>query len=265
MNQQQLRSFTERYLKEMDCHIIESTPAYILTQLSTAADKDLVNRPFYWMYVERMGIEPTPVQLCFVFDPQNFPEDKRGEHFFYGCPRFTQMVRSAQKNGRYVRLYEVSKPSSMLFNTSKAYTPWLCINFKVSYICDQKKDALRSLGINLCSGEIQEDFNALLNQKKWTTKLPAHRYIPPQALSWMEAVSELEYYLYEQLQQEDLSWAQNAEKRLKNELEQLEHFFPVEASEEIKKEKKQRQVELMKQYLPRIDVHVINAGVFYLD
>lgn len=267
MDLKQLRSFTERYLHEMECQIVESTPAYIQVQLSISADKDLLNRPFYWMYVERMGIEPTPVQLCFVFEPDQFPKDKRGEYLFFGCPRFTQMVRSAQKHGRYVRLYEKPKPIEPFFKPSKAYTPWLCINFKVSYVCDQKKDAIRSLGINLRSGEIKDNFYTTLKQKHWTNKLPDHRYTLPPAFSYMEAVSELEYYLHEQLEREDLTWAKKANERLKMELEQLEHFFPPSDSltVEIKKEKQQRQDELMKQYHPRIDVHVINAGIFYFD
>jgi len=267
MDPKTLRTFTERYLNAMECQIVESSPSHLITQLSISADKDLLNRPFYWMYIERMGMEPTPVQLCLVFDPENFPEGKRGEHVFFGCPRFTQILRSAQKHGRYVRLYEESKRSDAFTLLSKAYTPWLGINFKISYVCDQKKDAIRSLGINLLSGDIAENFYEFIKQKKWTSKLPAHRHTLPPALSLMEAVGELEYYLHEQLEQEDITWAQKAEERLKMELEQLDHFFPEESSlsDDARKEKKQRREELVLQYHPRIEVSVINAGLFHIE
>ena len=46
------------------------------------------------------------------------------------------------------------------------------------------------------------------------------------------------------------------------ELEQLEHFYPEGVKNE---EKKQRIRETIWQYHPRVEVEVINAGLFYLD
>ncbi|QBK14388.1 hypothetical protein AB849_012730 [Thermoactinomyces vulgaris] len=266
MDPAQVREWTEKYLKLYQCPVIESGPSYLITQLSIEADKDLLNRPFYWMYVEKMNIPPKPVQLCFIFDPENHPPDIRGEILHYGSPRFQKMLQSAQKHGKFVRLYEDPgwQPSH---SPSKPYTPWLLVNYQLSYVCDQKKNRLSSLGINLLNGEIAESFYDCLKKRKWVNRLPPHRYLPAHGMSLTEAVGELEYYLEEQLKEEDQTWAKEAKERLNMELEQLNAFYPGEEKQddEIRKEKKNREQELVWQFHPRIEAEVINAGLFYME
>ncbi len=59
-----------------------------------------------------------------------------------------------------------------------------------------------------------------------------------------------------------MTWAKQALKRMRIELEQLEHFFP---EGENNAEKEQRIRETIWQYHPRVEVEVINAGLFYLE
>lgn len=213
-----------------------------------------------------MGIKPNPVQLCLIFEPDSHPPDIKGELFYFGAPRFRKMLESAQKHGKFVRLYEVPKwhpPQS----PPKPYSPWLGINYKISYICDQKKDRLCHLGINLLNGEVAESFYETVAGRKWSSHIPPNRHVPAQRLSLMEAVGELEFYLEEQIKQEDLTWARKAKKRFSAELAQLNSYYPenIQQNEELLKEKKQQEQELVWQYHPRIEISVINAGLFYLE
>jgi hypothetical protein len=266
MDQKRLREFTEHFLEHHQCKIIESTPTHLVTQLSIDIDKDLLNRPFYWIYVERMGLPPQPAQLCLIFDPENRPADLSGEYLFFGAPRFKMMLHSAKKHGRFVRLFQETHTRPR-FGNSLPYVPWLSVNFKVSYICDQKKERIHHLGINLQSGEISEDFYEELMLFPWTHKMPTGRHLLPEKMPLSEAVSELEYYLEDFIQQEDHSWAVNARKRYENEMEQLESYFPDhdELGEEQQKNKALRNREVIRQYHPRIEVEVVNTGIFYRD
>ncbi|TCS96430.1 YqhG family protein [Hazenella coriacea] len=266
MDQQEVREFVERYMEHHQCQVIESTPSYLQTQLSIEVDKDLLNRPFYWMYVEKLNQEPQPAQFCFIFDLENHPPDQRGEYIFFGSPRFSQMLQSAQKHGRFVRLYQEA-PGWELSLHSKPYIPWLLINFKLSYICDQKKDRLNSLGINLYTGEIKDNFYPWIQTFSWTSQIPVKRHLLSKRLSIPEAVGELEYYLQDQLHQEDLSWAEAAKERLQMEMNQLNSFYPEGEvqNEEKEKEKKQRIREMIWQYHPRVEIEVVNAGIFYMN
>jgi hypothetical protein len=83
-----------------------------------------------------------------------------------------------------------------------------------------------------------------------------------------EAVGELEYYLEDQLKEEDQTWATKAKERLRMELEQLNAFYPDDEEnqgEEIRLEKKNREQELVWQFHPRIEAEVVNAGLFYME
>jgi hypothetical protein len=267
MDQSTVRSFTERYLQSHHCHTIESTPTHLITQLSIQVDKELLNRPFYWMYVEKMNLHPEPSRCCFIFHPDEAPAHLHGEYLFHGSPRFTQMLESAQKLGQFVRLYQEPRGMDRYTNRSKSYIPWLGINFKISYICDQKMDRICYLGFNLQSGEIEEGFYARIQPLPWTSKLPAQRHTVSPRFPIAEAAGECEYYLQDQLENEDHTWAINALTKLTQELEQLERFYPDEAhiSPENHKEKKQRQSETVWQFYPRVEVTVINAGLFYME
>lgn len=266
MDQTQIREFTERFLDHHQCKVVEVAPTHLVTQLSIDVDKDLLNRPFYWMYVEKMGTTPQPAQLCFIFDADNRPPELNGEYLFFGAPRFKMMLRSAQKHGRFVRLYQETHLRPR-YGTSLPYVPWLAVNFKVSYISDQKKDIIHQLGINLQSGEIRENFTEELAKFQWTHKLPTGRHLLPEKMNGAEALSELEYYLDDLLKQEDHTWANEALERYINEISQLEAYFPEksELEEEQHKNKDARKREIIRQYHPRIEVEVINAGYFYRD
>nr|WP_255724498.1 YqhG family protein [Shimazuella soli] len=246
---------------------MESTPSYLHTQLSIEADKDLVNRPYYWMYVEKMNLPANPLQLCFVFDPENPPEDRRAEYLFYGSPRFRQLLRSAQKQGKFVRLYQEPSGWSQFSSQSKGYTPWLSVHYLVSYVCDQKKDRVSSYGINLQTGQIKTDFADELHCFKWTLKLPEKRYTLSPRMTIQEAVGEIEYFLTEELTEEDHEWAEDAHKRLNEELEQVNAYFPdgAKQTDEQKSAKTARQRECIWQYHPRIEVDLVSAGLFYLE
>jgi Bacterial protein YqhG of unknown function len=262
MEADRIRSFAERFLTAHGCHFIEKSPGHLVTQLSIEADKDLVNRPFYWMYVEKMGIEPQPSILTFVFDPKQLENHDRGEYLTSGSPRFVSMLEAAKKRGRFVRLFE-EKPSAVGSPlSSRPYIPWLGVNFHIACVCDQKKDEICCLGINLHSGEIVQDFFHKMKRRRWTAKLPANRHTVQPQLTLVEGVGELERFLQDQIERQDLSWAERALERMRMELEQLEHFYPegVESAE-----KEQRIRETIWQYHPRVEVEVINAGLFYLD
>jgi hypothetical protein len=267
MDPLQVRSFTERYLAIHGCRIIESSPHHLVTQLSVEADKDLLHRPFYWMYVEKMGMEPQTARLTLVFDPEQVPDDLKGEFLFFGSPRFTRILRSARNHGQFVRLYQEPRGREYYSFQSKPYTPWLAVIFKISYVCDRKKDRLASLGINLVTGEIREEIYPSFTRMNWTSRLPAQRHTLRPHLSVAEAVSELEYHLHDRLERDDRTWAEEAMERLGQELEQLERFFPEEGamSEERRQEKKQRQQETVWQYHPRIEVETVGAGLFHIE
>jgi hypothetical protein len=257
MQKSALRSFVEDYLQAMDCQMIFSTPNAIHTQLSIEADKDLLNRPFYWMYVEQMQLPPQPQQLYLRFKPEQEPDEPTGEWIYDGSPGLQRMYQSARKRGRFVQLFQAAPVIGR--NHQLPYSTWLVINFLLSYICDQKKERLVSLGMNLQTGESRSHVYDWLQTIDWETSLPPRCYLQPPSLSLAKAAARLEQQIADELEAEDHRWAEEANERLASELERLDRYDSEESTD-----KRRRQLEITWQYQPRIQVQVINAGLFHL-
>ncbi|WP_027417841.1 YqhG family protein [Aneurinibacillus terranovensis] len=273
MNKMEIRRYLERYFDAHQSHYTQVHPSYFQVRLPVEVDKDLGNRPFYWTYVERLNIEPQPMHMTFIFDKENAPDDVRGEEMTFGSPRLHQFFASTRRRGRYIRLFEC--PGKDIKRA--ALIPWLGVNYKISYICDRKKDVLLSLGINLLHGTIQEDFFSRMQERPLDPVLPNYTYTVQSIFTIDSAIKKLEDYVQNEIAKENPVWAVEAERRLNEELAIVENFYAhkkseTDANESEKEEKKansldyktKRIQELRWQYEPRIEVDIINGGLFYL-
>lgn len=268
MKRNDIRAYVEKYLQATSCRILQSDAGHIKVQLSERADKDLVNRPFYWSYVEKLGLEPQYTSLTFIFDEKKAPPDVRGEAIAFGSPRLQQIFQSARRHGRFVRLYEDRGHLNSQPRGSRPFVPWLAVNYKISYLCDQLRNELYSVGIQLLNGAIENNFFDHLLSRKWTPRLPSYHFVTQPKLSLTEALNELEFYIQGYLDQLDDTWARQAEQRMQEELNRLEAYYRdtrVRSNDEaLDEERERRLAETRRKYQPRIDVTVVNAGLFYM-
>ncbi len=103
------------------------------------------------------------MQVTFITDQMNVPEEVKGELIHFGSPRLRQLFESTRQLGDCIRLYEDVRATSQ---HSAPLQPWLMLNTKVSFQCDRKKDVLLSLGLNLIHGQIVQNFFEQLKAKK---------------------------------------------------------------------------------------------------
>jgi hypothetical protein len=259
MQQHEIHHFLERYFRANQCEIIENGDGYLITQLTIDMDKELMNRPFYWHYIEKTGGTPDPMKLTFIIKQTKETEKLKGERLHFGSPRLHQIFQSAQKRGSYIRLYENIQPLGQQF---APLHPWLGLNVKVSYQCDRKRDFLLSLGLHLISGTIVEQFQERLEQLKLTPKIPDYCFTMSPIIKPQSGLLRLEQYIRHTIEQDDHSWADEALKRWQEDLELLDHFY-----EEMEEKPECYYIEkeaLEEQYKPRIHISIINGGLFYL-
>ncbi|MFC0329748.1 YqhG family protein [Paenibacillus sepulcri] len=74
MNERQVHKFVQRYLEATNCHVMEKSPAHYLVKLSPKADRELMNRTYYWGFIDRTGAEPETMSLLLVTDKQKYDE-----------------------------------------------------------------------------------------------------------------------------------------------------------------------------------------------
>lgn len=331
MDRPTIESFVMRYLDSTGCQVAEKQDGYITVQLSPEADKDLMNRSYYWGFVERTGATPEPMIFTFVFDPESYataakpaapkppalpavtapggavtaPGDGSGPgtaaappqsdsilgRYFgaaapltigvgrtpndvmaFGSRRMEQLFGVVKSRGRFVRLFEEPDPAALNPYASLGYSTWLCVNYKVEFVCDMKRDELHSLGIHLATGQIVEDFYERVKKRRLTPQIPAKIHLQPAPLPVFRAVAELENFLEAKVRTYDDTWSVEAWKRLKEEWSRIDSYFSellqqVEPSRkaEVEEQYRAREQEIDWQYRPRIAVSVTNCGFFHLS
>lgn len=260
MQQHQVHDFLERYFKANDSPIIEGDRSYLTVQLSIELDKLLMNRPFYWHYLEKTGAEPNPMKVTFITDQTKKPENVNGEFVHFGAPRLRQLFSSTRELGDVIRLYENINASGQ---KSIPLQPWLCMNVKVSFQCDRKKDVLLSLGLNLIHGQIVLNFFDKIRTKDLTPRIPDYCFTLSPLITVKSGLIRIQKMVQTYAENEDSSWAEDAITRWNEDLNLLESFYD-EYEEKPDSYHLEKQA-LEEQYKPNIHVSIINGGMFYVQ
>jgi hypothetical protein len=148
------------------------------------------------------------------------------------------------------------------FETKVILTPWLGVNYKVSYYSDQTKEMVYSLGINLIRGEVIEGFHESLSQVEFDEIMTGDAFHLPFIIKPVRGLERLDEAIENIIQKDDHSWAEEAKNRWKKDLEVLEHFYEgIENKPECYESEK---MALEEQYNPKIKIEIINGGLFYM-
>lgn len=260
MQQAEIYEFLERYFTANHCEIIERNREYMTVQLTVELDKELMNRPFYWHYLEKTGGEPNPMKLTLIIEQNQNTEKIKGERIHFGSPRLHQIFQSTNKFGKFIRLFE---NRTVNHNRNIPLHPWLGINVKISYQCDRKRDELVSLGIHLINGMIVPNFHNYLEQLSLTPKIPDYCFTISPLIKPKSGIMRLKQYLESYVQKDNHIWASEARMRWKEDLDLLEHFY-AEMDEKPECYEVEKQA-LKEQYEPKIVIKMINGGIFYLS
>jgi len=260
VKQADIHCFLNRFFAANECEIIENSDGKLVTTLTVDLDKQLMNRPFYWHYVEKTGGTPQPMTLTFFTKKK---EKKKGEFIHFGSPRLHQIFQSAKKLASFFRLYEMEDASKKQDTGYTPLYPWLNINVKISYLCDRKKDTLLSLGLHLINGQIVEQFFDKLLERTLTPKLPDYCFPLTSLIKPQSGLTRLKKYIEQTIASDDHRWAEEAKMRWNEDLALLERFYEDSHDDHRETYENERNA-LREQYEPRIAVEVINGGIFYL-
>ncbi|MFJ7733775.1 YqhG family protein [Lysinibacillus sp. NPDC097231] len=258
MYPRQVHSYLRDFFTENDCYILGEDDHYLTVQLTVEIDKKIMNRPFYWQYVEATNSEPNPAQVTFITNQTATPGNLYGEIIHFGSPRLNQLFQATRELGAYVQMFEKVDAA----RGQVILTPWLGVNYKISYCCDRTKEMLYSFGINLLTGIIKEDFYETLQAVELDT-VPADNVFHVQfIIKPNRALQRLDAAIEAIVAQDDHSWAAEAKKRWQRDQRVLDYFYEdVDDKPECYDIEKKA---LEEQYDTKIKIEIINGGLFYL-
>src|SRR5690606_1542916 len=104
MYAEQVHDYLRPFFRETNCEI-ESDEGYMMTvQLTIDVDKKIMNRPFYWQYIETTGSPPNPARLTLITDRSKIENQFMGEIIHFGSRRLNQIFKATKDLGAFVQM-----------------------------------------------------------------------------------------------------------------------------------------------------------------
>lgn len=253
-----LNHFLNRFFKAHKCQIISNQNGLLTIQLTEEMDRALMNRPFYWHYIKKMGQAGEPQTITLITNKDK--EQNKGEFIHFGAPRLQQIMEHLKKNERFTKTFQYS--SQVTSNT--ALHPWLVLNIKVTYIGKLQKDEIFSLGLNLINGMMKSQMMEFLDTLDLQNTIPDYCYTISPIIKLPSGYKRIESVIMNYIENQELNWADNSAAKLKEEVELLKSFYIDSSKEELEQMDKEIR-EIKTRYVPRINISIINGGLFYLQ
>lgn len=259
MYPKQIHQYLLNFFRETECEVLVNDENYMTVQLTVDIDKKMMNRPFYWQYVENANIEPAPAQLTLITNHQKLERPVKGEIVHFGSPRLHQLFKVTQSLGAFVEMYEAPGANA---TQQMILTPWLGVNYKIAYCSDRTKEMFYSLGMNLMTGEIIDGFQESIAHLHLHPHEVGNVFVLPYTIKPERALERVDQAIENLIHQDDHTWAEDAKKRFEKDSRVLNYFYEgvADKPESYETEK----TALQEQYETRIQIEIINGGLFYL-
>ena len=233
-------------------------------ELPKEVDKELTDRPFYWMWIETLGETPPPNFLYLLFDDMPpslqftsvLKDTQKPERVLPGSYRMQKIYQSAKNRGMFAVAYE---PSTHLW-------PHVLMNVKVSFISDRQKDELLSYLYFVHTNIVKKIDMNQWKGKKLLDHQPSEAKIIPLPISFDHVFSAILEEVQHEINKRDQGWAQEASQRLKKELTELNHYYEtMDNKESLEAERQLRKAEITWRMSPRVEVNPFQLALLYLS
>lgn len=263
MNAGNIQDYCRRFFQATGCTIREEKDGAMEVELTLEIDKELTDRPYYWLWVEATGEEVKPSVLNLQFTTSLGEESGRpAERVVLGSYRLNKLFAAAKKRGKYTCQYQR--------NALGELEPYLLVNGKLSFLADRRRDEILSLGINLYDGEGIEQFFPKIRHLPFSAdRFPGHT-LRPARLSLAEAWDQIVQMAFREGEKRDPSWAVAALQDLQREKERLETYYNslllecTENASALTAEKELRLAELISRYQPRMEFVPFQMALLYI-
>lgn len=252
-----LNDYLYRFFEANQCSILSNQNDILKVKLTEKMDRALMNRPFYWHYIKKIGQIGEPKTLTFITNPEN--KEEKGELIHFGSPRLQQIMNYLKENEKYVLLYE--KATSV--HTNIGLHPWLLVNLKITYIGRLQKDEIFSIGLNLINGMMKTQMMDYLKELSLQSNISDFCYTISPLIKLNSGFKRIEKVIQNYIENQVHDWAAESLKKSEDEINLLKRFY-TQPNNEQKKQMEQEISEIRDRYHPTITLTVVNGGIVYL-
>lgn len=283
-------AFCERYFSEVGAVTTHQSNNYREYTLPADVDKEMTDRPYYWLWMEKMGQEPQPsiLRLAFTEEAEQLANttireraiaaagpslsDIQRQYFVapkselvnLGSFRLDKIYASCEQRGRFATVMpaETTSPDQLV--------PWLLVNIRVSQRCDITEQSVRSFGICLVNGQRIEGFYKMIERIRMKPMHPS-LVASKMSVSIRQALDTLHRTLTDQLVVMPHAWASAAQDRLNKDIIQIQTYyeslrqdFQSEDWDNVALERERKIRDVQARSKPRIELDVTQLALIGL-
>ncbi|MCY0870045.1 MAG: hypothetical protein OWT27_05600 [Firmicutes bacterium] len=266
-----LRGYCTRYFESVGAAFLPADDGDLCVQIPKDVDKELTDRPFYWMWVETTGETPPESILYLRFDrtsrsSRNAPDGVRPELIAPGCHRLARIEASIARRGMFSTAYE----------RGALLSPHALVIARVSRICDRQRDSLLSFAQNLVTGDVYPYAMDDIATRALHNERPRGSRLLTAPIDTDDLCDRAERFVRAEISSWDERWARDAEHRLQVELKQLRQYFSAQDEERQAPQtpaddrtstlalRQLREDELRWRCEPRIEIRLTQFALLYL-
>ncbi|HLR01336.1 MAG TPA: YqhG family protein [Virgibacillus sp.] len=251
-----LQTYLKEFFQIQECTVKETNNHLHEVQLTKQMDQALMNRPFYWHYMNSIGRKGQPLTLTFTTEQKSI--ENNVEFIHYGSPRLQQIINYIHHHSKYTYLFE-----QVTVDEQTPLYPWLVLNVKISYNGRQVMEEIFSLGVNLMNGQMVTNMMEHLDSLKLDLQIPDFCYPITPILKVTNGFNKVKNIIMQYVERQDNHWVKSAWDAIEEEIALLKHFHQGETNEYENHFEKDK-IDIQKRYTPYTEIEYINGGLIYL-
>ncbi|GEL77347.1 YqhG family protein [Tenuibacillus multivorans] len=256
MNQAEIHQFLVNFFKKRQATFEHNEPGLLKIKLTEDLDQRLMNRPFYWQYVKKLGYKGDPMSVTFISDKQK--KGEAGEWIHYGSPRLEQLFQMILDEGKYAELYEQINQDER-----HAFHPWFICNMLVRYRGAYTHDEMVSVGVYLINGAMRFRMMDEIINHQFNEVIPDYCYKIPPIINRIRAIQIINRELQHRISERSTNFEYESFELYQKEKNMTEELFQGREDDiDLLKENIEQQI--YDRLYPKVDLSLINCGLFYL-
>lgn len=274
--------FCEAYFTSVGAEMTVQSEMYREYVLPRDVDKELTDRPFYWLWVEKTNQEvtPTTLRLAFSVEAQTredlrleieheklleanpstnphqrmFSRPQKTELMNLGSFRFDKILSSVEQRGKFACVV----PREI--KAGQPLVPWLMLCGTIAYTSDSLQEERFSVGVCLENRQVVFNFYDKVNRIPMVQQ-PISIVTKRATIEAGDAIDLSKKTLMDYVKRQNHDWADTAQLRLEDDLSQLDAYYysimresDEPSAEHLQQEHARKREDLISKSMPRVDI-----------
>lgn len=232
------------YFEQHHCQIKQHGKQYQI-HLTRKLDEQLMNRPFYWRYMDMTGNEGEPSTITYHFNEEQLDEN----YMHLGHPLLMKITSEISEAHQYFTGFE-----QIHTNKQVVLHPYFFMNIIIRFVGKHVREEMMSIGINLINGTIMTQFMESIADLTLEQTISPYCYTVRPIISMQRATDKIHDVIYKYIEQLPHQWA----------IDSLQEIALANRQANNKEQVSSNLKEIEQILSPNITFNIMSGGTIYI-